>query len=163
LETGTARGFSALVMAKALHDSKKAGKIITLDILSPNKPIYWNCMHDAEGKKTRFELLNKWHNLVENYIVFIQGFSDIMLKRLALSRIHFAFLDGGHDYNTVRNELSYVKLHQSKDDVIVCDDFTESQFPGLIKAVNEFISTNEYDSKVFKSSADRSYVLLRKK
>ena len=41
LETGTARGFSALCMAKALEDSKKKGIILTFDILSHNKKSYW--------------------------------------------------------------------------------------------------------------------------
>jgi len=163
LETGTARGFSAVVMAKGLYDSKILGKIVTLDILPPNKSIYWNCIRDAEGKKTRFELLGKWLDLVEDYIVFIQGYSDITLKRLSLPMIHFAFLDGGHDYHTVKNELSYVKAHQTADDVIVCDDYSEQQFPGLVKAVDEFISEDKYRFKSFRSASGRGYVWLSRK
>ncbi len=40
-ETGTARGFSALCMAKALEDSKICGKIITFDVLPHNHKMYW--------------------------------------------------------------------------------------------------------------------------
>ena len=42
LETGTARGFSSLCMAKALQDSAKEGKIITLDPLPHHVKMYWN-------------------------------------------------------------------------------------------------------------------------
>ncbi len=51
LETGTARGFSALCMAKALQDEEVEAKIITFDVLPHNVKIYWNCIDDHEGKK----------------------------------------------------------------------------------------------------------------
>ena len=52
LETGTARGFSSLCMAKALEDHNISGKIITLDILPVNKKIFWN----SEGMKKAKEV-----------------------------------------------------------------------------------------------------------
>ena len=51
LEVGTSKGFSSLCMAKSLEDSKKNGKIFTIDILAHDKEIYWNCISDYEGKK----------------------------------------------------------------------------------------------------------------
>ena len=42
IETGTARGFSALCMAKALNDMQQEGKISTIDILPHDKKIFWN-------------------------------------------------------------------------------------------------------------------------
>ena len=57
-ETGTARGFSSLCMAKALHDSNISGKIITLDQLPHTYPIYWNNLSDhLDGKLSRKEML----------------------------------------------------------------------------------------------------------
>jgi len=163
LETGTARGFSSLVMAKALADSKRTGKILTIDILPPCKPIYWNCIHDLQGRTTRLQLLKKWNKLVEQYVIFLQGYSDVILKQIEMSRIHIAFLDGAHDYLTVKNELIYTSSHQAKGDVIVCDDYTKNQYPALVKAVNEFISHGDYTYKIYRSSSGRGYAYCKKK
>ena len=67
LETGTARGFGTVCMAKALKDARRAGKIASIDILPSQKPIYWNCIHDVDGPKTRFQLLDRWQDLVEEF------------------------------------------------------------------------------------------------
>ena len=64
VETGTARGFSSLCMARALQDKARDGKIITLDILPHRFDMYWNCIDDLGGKKTRQELLTPWKELV---------------------------------------------------------------------------------------------------
>ena len=54
VETGTARGFSAICMSKALNDSKNIkGEIHTIDLLPVNKAMYWNIIDDNEKKKTR--------------------------------------------------------------------------------------------------------------
>ena len=73
LETGTARGFSSLCMARALNDMDRPGKVVTFDILPHRLPIYWNCIDDFEGKKSRQELLSPWTELVQKYLIFVQG------------------------------------------------------------------------------------------
>ena len=68
LETGTARGFSAICMSKILKDLNKDGIIHTFDILSLKKEMYWNCINDIiNGKCLRGDLLNKWSDL-KDYI-----------------------------------------------------------------------------------------------
>ncbi len=59
-ETGTARGFSAICMAQALRHAGRAGTILTVDILHAERPIYWNSIADADGRRTRLELLEPW-------------------------------------------------------------------------------------------------------
>ena len=56
VETGTARGFSSLCMAKALYDEQRQGTIYTIDVLPHSVPIYWNCIRDESGKYTRAQL-----------------------------------------------------------------------------------------------------------
>ena len=162
LETGTARGFSALVMAKALDDANRQGEIITLDKLPSDKAIYWNCIHDHDGRKTRLQLLDKWRKLIDDHILFVQGYSDVVLRQLTLPRINVAFLDGGHDYRTVKYELHYVKSRQLKGDIIICDDYTQDQYPGLVAAANEFLADSGYLSKIFKGSSKRMYLYCKK-
>ena len=115
LETGTARGFSSLCMAKALNDSKISGSILTFDVLPHTKKIYWNCITDhLEGPITRQELLEPWKQLVNNYIIFHQGYSNIELKKIGLQRINFAFLDGSHTYKDVLFENLNTKIKTDK-------------------------------------------------
>ena len=66
-------------MSKAINDAKVNGTIITLDVLPHNEKIYWNCIDDLEGKKSRAELLNKWPDELKN-IIFIQGQNRSTLK-----------------------------------------------------------------------------------
>lgn len=73
LETGTARGFSSLCMAKALFDANRNGKIITFDVLPHNRKMYWNCIDDHNGLRSREELLGDYNMLIENYILYIQA------------------------------------------------------------------------------------------
>ena len=55
LETGTARGFSSIIMSRVLINKKVSkGSIYTLDILPHNVKMYWNCISDPiNGKVTR--------------------------------------------------------------------------------------------------------------
>lgn len=158
VETGTARGYSALCMAKALHDAERHGRILTVDVLPVRKPIYWNCVHDADGEKTRFELLRQWSELVEDYVVFLQGYTDIVLQQLGVARVHFAFLDGAHDYQTLSMELGFVAAHQKAGDVVVCDDYTSVQFAGVVKAVDELLAGGKYRGQLFTSEEGRGYM-----
>jgi hypothetical protein len=147
LETGTARGFSSLCMAKALYDNQVNGKIYTIDSIIPNdKKIFWNCIGDFEyGMSTREQLFKKWSHLLP-YIDFIFGDSKKILHTNFnnIDRFHFSFLDAQHDYDYLSHELKWVNKKQLKGDIIVCDDYTffnkgGIQFPGINKAIDEFV------------------------
>ncbi|NJO88106.1 MAG: class I SAM-dependent methyltransferase [Chloroflexia bacterium] len=118
IETGTARGFSSLCMAKALEDANIHGKIITLDVLPHHHKMYWNCIDDLEGKKTRSQLLKNYHHLTEKYIVFHQGNSLTELQKIQMERIHFAFLDGSHNYYHLMKEFMEIFPRQNENDIV---------------------------------------------
>lgn len=161
-ETGTARGFSAVIMAKALKDSGCAGKIVTFDILPHAVPMYWNCIDDHEGTKSRYELLAPWQDLTAPYILFIEGDSRINLSRVAADRIEFAFLDGAHGYDDVLFEFRTVAARQKIGDLIVFDDYNEKDFAGLVRAVDDGCRDMGYSKDILQAGPDRKYVVARR-
>jgi len=172
VETGTARGFSSLCMAKALKDLNRKGKIYTIDKIPHDKNIYWNCVNDFNGKTTRQNLLSKWSDLTDNYIEFLTGDSKRMLTYLStkINRIHFSFLDAHHDYNYLNYEIEYAHNNNQKNDVIICDDYTyyntgEMQYEGIIQAIDEYISKYNPTHKIYYGSdgiKKRGYVVIKK-
>ena len=163
IETGTARGFSSLCMAKALNDSEVDGVICTFDLLPHSEKIYWNVITDHQmGKISRQELLKDWVNLLEKYIVFIQGYTYIELPKVNLQRVNLAFLDGAHTYKDVMFEFNEIKNSQYKGDLIIFDDYNKKLFPGIVKAVDRICSQNNYKKRVINSNDHRSYVIATK-
>jgi len=163
VEIGTAKGFSALCMAKVLDDMGIFGIINTIDILSHKKSIYWNSIKDHVGKHTRRELLNTYSPLIIKYIQFIQGKSDIELPKLNISRIHFAFIDGEHFYENVFFDGEFIAKRQHSGDMIVFDDYTKKIFPGVVQAANEICENYKYKTTVIVSSKQRSYLVAEKR
>jgi len=162
LETGTARGFSALCMAKALEINNIEGKIITFDVIPHNVKMYWNCISDSTGKKTRAELLENYKNLLERYIIFHQGNTKIELKKVQFTRINFAFLDSAHDYYYLMEEFKNVYDKQQKGDVIFFDDYTPKLFPGVVKAINQICEEYNYSKEIITINDSRAYVIAEK-
>lgn len=163
LETGTARGFSALCMAKALYDKQQAGKILTFDILPHHIKMYWNCIADGQGPQTRHELLHTYQPLIDEYIFFHQGDTKTELHRLEIPRIHFAFLDGQHTYEYVMFEFEYVTSRQKTGDIIFFDDYTPRLFPGIVQAVDEICSRHKYSKQIIQLSPQRGYAITVKR
>ncbi len=163
LETGTSRGFSSLCIAKALDDNNASGKIITIDYLPHDKKFYWNCIDDHDGKKSRRDLIKKWKNLSDEYILFIEGYSKNILKKIKFGRIHFAFLDASHTYTAIYNEFLSISNFQKKGDIIVFDDYDNESYSGLKIAIDEICSNYNYRMDILKSTKNRSYVIASKK
>ncbi len=164
VETGTARGFSSVCMSKALFDSGFEGTIFTLDVLPHNKKIFWNCAADhIEGKQTRHNLLSDWSQLVESYIIFIQGYTRHILPKIAFSRINFAFLDGAHTYEDVLFEFNTISNRQKKGDIIIFDDYNEKKFPGVVNAINNIAKEGKYNiSFIRNKNTYRDYVIAKR-
>ena len=114
-----------------------------------NKKIFWNCIDDINyGKQTRYELLKTWEYLINKYVIFINGYTRIVLRKLYFPRINFCFIDGSYDYDDVKYEIQYITKRQRKNDVIFFDDYNIKKFPGVVKAINKFLSKKEYTHKL---------------
>ena len=65
-----------------------------------------------------------------------------MLKDVQINNIDLIFIDGGHDYTTVKNDLDQSKKIISQSGTILCDDYNLSYAEGVKKAIDEFIKEN---------------------
>ena len=160
-ETGTARGFSSICMARAIIDLKCQGTITTIDCISHNKSFYWNCIDDHKGPQTRYDLLKKWNKELSK-IIFIQGWTNEIIPKLGIQRINFAFLDAKHTKNDVLKEFEFVSKKQIKGDIVVFDDVTRKKFPGICEAVK--IIEKKYNYKIENLNFDdlRGYAIATK-
>ena len=59
-----------------------------------------------------------------------------------MSKIDYVFLDGGHDYQTVKNDLNFCREVIVHGGTILCDDYNLSYAPGVKKA---FFTPGAYD------------------
>ena len=160
-ETGTARGFSTLCMAKALMDTATFGKIVTLDILPHDVAIFWNCIDDLEGAKTRRELLKPWDEYL-NFAIFLQLDASKDLQRVGLSRIHFAFIDASHDKDSVIKEFDFIQKRQQQGDMILFDDVS-SKFPEVQEALCFIRKNSNYEILTFDENDERGYALATRR
>ena len=161
LETGTARGFSSICMSKAILDSKKKGKIVTIDIIPHDQKMFWNCLKDSNGKISRQELLSEWIVYTKN-IEFLRGRTHKVLKKIKFDRINFAFLDAAHNLSAVKKEFSFVSGKQLKGDIIVFDDVTKNQFDEVYNFVKSLEQKKIYKIEYINSSPQRAYAIAQK-
>ena len=82
------------------------------------------------------DLLKKFRNNVS----LIKGNSNVILKKIDMSKIDYVFLDGGHDYQTVKNDLNCCREVIVNGGTVLCDDYDLSYAPGVKKAIDEFSS-----------------------
>ena len=162
LEVGTARGFSSVVMSKAINDSKKKGNIFTIDIIPNRKKIYWNTIDDLKGPQTRENLLKNYKKYTK-IIKFLTGSSLDIIKKIKFKRLNFVFLDGNHDFYNVKNEYDLVKNLQKKSDILFLDDVTAGSFDGIIDLLKIIKKENKYMIKEITSNPIRGYAILTKK
>ena len=109
---------------------------------NPLKNIYYNYI-----LKENLNSIESVQKLLQEYsqnIKLIAGDTNKVLKEIDLQKIDFVFLDGGHSYETVINDLSI--LYESMKDqkkVILCDDYgKESYISEVEKAINDFTNKN---------------------
>jgi len=86
-------------------------------------------------------------------ITLIKGDSNVILKNLDLKNVDFVFLDGGHSFETVLNDLNliYKKMSSNKKSVILCDDYEDATYiTGVKKAVDKFVKENNLKLELIK-------------
>ena len=115
-------------------------------IKNPLKTIYFNYIkklnpYSIEGVQ---DLLKKFKNNVS----LIKGNSNTILKKIDMSKIDYVFLDGGHDYLTVMNDLDCCNEVLINNGIILCDDYDLSYAPGVKQAIDEFTRANKLKCQI---------------
>ena len=105
---------------------------------NPFKSIYFNYIkkQDPYSLEAVKDLLKKF----KNNISLIKGNSNTILKKIDMSKIDFVFLDGGHEYQTVKSDLNLCREVIVNGGTVLCDDYDLSYAPGVKKAIDEFSS-----------------------
>ena len=77
-----------------------------------------------------------------------------------MKKIDFVFLDGGHHYDTVMNDLNYSKDVILNNGTVFCDDYDLEYAPGVKKAIDEFVENNNFQKKIL---LNNRFALIEKK
>ena len=129
-----------------VNNENKSEIIPNTEFSNPLKKIYFKYIkkQDPYSISAVRDLLKKFKNNVN----LIKGNSNIILKEIDMSKIDFVFLDGGHNYETVLNDLKCCNEVVKNNGIILCDDYDLSFAPGVKKAVDEFVLENNLDCQI---------------
>ena len=128
LDVGTARGFSAMTMSRAMEDAAIPGHVHTVDIIDHHESLHWHAVkHEADdplagAAVTRAEIWAKWFQ-EGGGITPITGRSADVLREWDQGPIDLAFLDGSHAYADVKRELTQLESLMDEKGTIVVDDY----------------------------------------
>ena len=116
--------------------------IPNVNFSNPLKKIYFKYIKrlDPYSLESVKKLLKKF----ENNVHLIKGNSNQILNKIEMSKIDYVFLDGGHDYNTVKNDLKSCIEVIKNSGTILCDDYNLTYAPGVKRAIDEFVENNNF-------------------
>jgi len=122
------------------NDENKNEIIPNTNFSNPLKKIYFKYIKKINpySKEGVEDLLSKF----KSNIKLIKGNSNHILKQMDISKIDYIFLDGGHDYNTVKNDLDNCVSIFNSNGTILCDDYDLSYAPGVKRAIDDFVKRN---------------------
>ena len=128
------------------NDENKSEVIPNTDFKNPLKQIYFKYIkkQDPYSIEAVKDLLKKF----EQNIHLIKGNSNNVLKKIDMKKIDFVFIDGGHEYNTVVNDLNYCKEVINLNGTVLCDDYNLGSAPGVKKAIDEFVKESNYKCEI---------------
>ena len=130
-----------------LFDEKKDNEIIpNINFTNPFKKIYFKYIlrENPYTKESVENLLAKFKSKIK----LIKGDTNEILGTIDLKNIDYVFLDGGHNYETVKNDLNFCKKILSNNGTVLCDDYNLSYAPGVKRAIDEFVKNNNFKCQI---------------
>ena len=113
---------------------------------NPLKNIYYNYIIrlDPYSQKSVLRLLKKFTKNIN----IIKGDSKDILNNINRNEFDYVFLDGGHKYETVKNDLVNLLQVIKNGGTIVCDDYNLTYAPGIKKAIDEYVLNYKFNLKI---------------
>ena len=165
LEVGVFHGVTARNICELLYTIHKDDfKYIGLDLFEENeenksevipnsvftnplKNFYFKYIQKQNpySKEAVQDLLSKFKNNID----LIKGNSNSVLKKIDMSKIDYVFLDGGHAYETVKNDLESCIEVVKSNGTILCDDYNlGAQAPEVKVAIDEFVKRYNFKCEI---------------
>jgi len=130
-----------------INDENKSEVIPNTLFSNPLKTIYFKFIKNQNpySKEAVEDLLKNF----KNNINLIKGNSNLILKKIDMSKIDFVFLDGGHAYETVKNDLECCLDVINSNGTILCDDYDlGAQAPQVKNAIDEFVQKHNLKCEI---------------
>ncbi len=134
---------------KAPEDEKVPNYLKKQSFSNPIKNLFYNII--LRENLNSYESVQKFLKDFSKNITLIKGNSNEILKHLDIENTDFVFLDGGHSFETVFNDLNLVfnKISSNKDAIILCDDYEDADYiTGVKKAVDQFVKEKKLKFEV---------------
>ena len=164
LEIGVFHGVTARNVCELLYNIHKDDfKYIGLDLFEKSKEndteVIPNTKFNNPLKKFYFQYLKRQdpysldavNDLLKKFksnVHLIKGNSNKILKQLDMTKVDFVFLDGGHHYDTVQNDLENCTEVIKNNGVVLCDDYNLGSALGVKKAIDEYVLSNKYNCEI---------------
>ena len=116
---------------------------------NPFKNIYYNYIK-KENLNSYDSVMDFLKKFTKN-IKLVKGNSNHVLKDIIISNIDFAFIDGGHSYQTVYNDINNVINKVKKGSIILCDDYRDASYiTGVKEAVDVTVKEKKLKLEIIK-------------
>ena len=117
---------------------------------NPLKHFYYNII--LKENLNSIDSVKKFLNKFKNNINLVKGDTNKTLPQHDLNKIDFAFIDGGHSYETTYSDLSILySFMKNKAKTIVCDDYMDATYITEVKtAVDDFVKKNNLKFEIIK-------------
>ena len=127
-------------------DENESEIIPNVNFSNPLKKFYFKFI--KRQNPYSFEAVEDLLKKFKNNVHLIKGNSNRIMKEIEMSKIDYVFLDGGHDYETVKNDLNNCIEVLNNSGSILCDDYNLSYAPGVKKAIDEFVKQNKFNCEI---------------
>ena len=130
------------------NTENKPQYIINQTFSNPLKHFYYNLY--LKENLNSLESVKKFLSKFENKISLHKGNSNKVLKNINIEKIDFAFIDGGHSYQTTFNDLEIVyKNMKGKEGTIICDDYQDASYiTDVKKAIDDYVKKENLSLKI---------------
>ena len=128
------------------NEENKSEVIPSTVFLNPFKRIYFKYIKKQNPYSIEAveDLLKKFKKNID----LIKGNSNLILKKIDMSKVDYVFLDGGHAYETVKNDLECCFETINSNGTVLCDDYNFGHLPDVKNAIDEFVEKNNLNCQI---------------
>lgn len=152
-DVGVWKGQSTINMAKCLKNNPQQGLVFAVDTFLGSSE-HW---YDNADRKRSLKLIHGYPSFYYTFLtnVFCHEVEDFVVPVIATtysaylmfahSNIKFDLIhiDAEHEYLAVKNDIENYWNLLNHDGVMICDDYS-SNWPGVVRAVDEFVQAHKY-------------------